>query len=248
MFNPFKQSRQTQPFLSPLGRQRGLPAAAAPLAVTLVGGVALVVVFGALISGMTGGAPSQPAAVEQEAAAQPAEPPPAVPDTPAAEPARPVDTTRAALTAPSSEIAPSAEAAPPAGAAPPAEADPASTAAIDLEPILPPVTDEVPVAESEADIAVLEAIHHDADESGPDQQARDGDGEAVARAEPPAPALRGARVRQAVNLRAAPDNDGRVLTVVPSGAEVEAEADCGWCAVRYRGSSGFLYKSFLDYR
>lgn len=242
MFNPFKQSRQTQPFLSPLGRQRGLPAAAAPLAVTLVGGVALVVVFGALISGMTGGAPQPPAAVGQEAAAQPAEPPPAVPDTPAAESARPVDTTRAALTAPSSEIAPSAEAAPPAGA------DPASTAAIDLEPILPPVTDEVPVAESEADIAVLEAIHHDADESGPDQQARDGDRQAVARAEPPAPALRGARVRQAVNLRAAPDNDGRVLTVVPSGAEVEAEADCGWCAVRYRGSSGFLYKSFLDYR
>lgn len=248
MFNPFKQNRTQQPFLSPLGRRRRLPAAAAPLAVTAIGGVALVVAFGALLGGRVGDPLSRPAAVEQEAAAQPVEIPPAVvQDT--ASPAQadtlapPAESARAALTAPAPSI--DAEA--------PADADPARTAAIVPEPISPPIAPqveaEVPVAESEADIAALEAIQQDpvADDPAADPQPRD-DEQTVAQAAPQTPALRGARVRQAVNLRAAPDNDGRVLMVVPGGAEVEAEGDCGWCAVRYRGSSGFVYKSFLDYR
>ncbi|QBK29572.1 hypothetical protein E0E05_02550 [Roseitalea porphyridii] len=49
-----------------------------------------------------------------------------------------------------------------------------------------------------------------------------------------------------VNMRAGPDNDAEILTVVPGGAEIGAEADCeGWCAVVYEGQRGYIYQSFI---
>jgi Bacterial SH3 domain len=49
-----------------------------------------------------------------------------------------------------------------------------------------------------------------------------------------------------VNLRAGPDNDATVLTIVPANAEILAQADCShWCSVVYDGRQGYIYKSFI---
>lgn len=58
-------------------------------------------------------------------------------------------------------------------------------------------------------------------------------------------ATRDAPVTTHVNLRAKPENDSEVLTVVPAGKEV-AVVDCGnWCEVRYDGRQGFIHKRFV---
>ncbi len=49
-----------------------------------------------------------------------------------------------------------------------------------------------------------------------------------------------------VNMRAGPDNDAAVLTVVPANASIMAQDDCEhWCAVVYEGRQGYIYKSFI---
>ena len=40
----------------------------------------------------------------------------------------------------------------------------------------------------------------------------------------------------------------QVVTVVPASAQIEAEANCGWCEISYQGRTGFIYKSFINYR
>lgn len=55
-----------------------------------------------------------------------------------------------------------------------------------------------------------------------------------------------ARTNQWVNMRAGPDNDAEILTVVPFDAEIGAEADCrSWCEVVYEGQRGYIYQSFI---
>jgi hypothetical protein len=62
--------------------------------------------------------------------------------------------------------------------------------------------------------------------------------------EPPKP-TRSARVSTAVNMRAGPRDEARVLGVVPANAVVQI-VDCdGWCEVIYNGKSGFIYQSFF---
>ena len=51
-----------------------------------------------------------------------------------------------------------------------------------------------------------------------------------------------------VNMRAGPSDDARVLMVVPGSADIQAETDCGWCAVSYDGREGYIYKTFISYR
>jgi hypothetical protein len=65
----------------------------------------------------------------------------------------------------------------------------------------------------------------------------------------PAPAvasnLSPAKATQYVNMRAGPDDDATVLTVVPANASIEAEDDCRWCEVSYEGKTGYIYRSFI---
>jgi hypothetical protein len=69
--------------------------------------------------------------------------------------------------------------------------------------------------------------------------------EATAQPEIPLPKLGSARVSHYVNLRAGPADEAAVVVVVPTGAQVEAEANCEWCVVTYNGQRGYIYKSFL---
>jgi hypothetical protein len=63
---------------------------------------------------------------------------------------------------------------------------------------------------------------------------------------PPVSDLTQGRTAKWVNLRAGPDNDARVLTVVPYDAEILTQPDCPhWCAVVYDGRQGYIYKSFV---
>ena len=55
-----------------------------------------------------------------------------------------------------------------------------------------------------------------------------------------------ARTKAWVNMRAGPDNDARVQTVVPGGADLRARTGCvHWCEVVYEGRRGYIYKSFI---
>lgn len=59
--------------------------------------------------------------------------------------------------------------------------------------------------------------------------------------------VRTARVKTAVNMRAGPENEATVLTVLPSGAEIGLVDGCKhWCEVTYDGRRGYVYKSFLS--
>ena len=60
------------------------------------------------------------------------------------------------------------------------------------------------------------------------------------------PDLTPATVTEYVNLRDGPDDEAEVLTVVPAKAAIEAETDCGWCTVVYKGQRGYIYKNFIN--
>lgn len=62
---------------------------------------------------------------------------------------------------------------------------------------------------------------------------------------PALPALSAVKVNRHVNMRSGPADEASVVTVVPSGATVQAQADCQWCVVTYNGQRGYIYKSFL---
>ncbi|MCO6388212.1 SH3 domain-containing protein [Aliihoeflea sp. 40Bstr573] len=54
-----------------------------------------------------------------------------------------------------------------------------------------------------------------------------------------------AKATQYVNMRAAPEDGAAVLTVVPANASIEAETDCRWCEVSYKGQKGYIFQSFI---
>lgn len=59
-------------------------------------------------------------------------------------------------------------------------------------------------------------------------------------------ALQTRQTAKYVNLRAGPDNDADVLTVVPARTELLAETGCvHWCAAVYQGQKGYIYKTFF---
>lgn len=218
------------PFLSPLSQQSShpvsfserLPSALAPIAFTIVGGLALVVVIASLLhtADIEAQAPAQqePAAtIAQTAAVQP--PPP-----PAREPAAVTEATI------SDEVV-TVQAAP----------DPAATGSIlSAIPTGNALLPSVEVAETEAEIAALEsnqrARGHDASDSAAGQTA-------IGTSDN----LRSATTTGHVNMRSGPSDEAEVLAVVPARTRIQAEADCNWCATVYEGRSGYVYKSFLSY-
>ncbi|MCR9136301.1 MAG: SH3 domain-containing protein [Alphaproteobacteria bacterium] len=103
---------------------------------------------------------------------------------------------------------------------------------------------QVEIAESEDEIIALERKLSDegaAHFNVPDESTRANGA--------PAPSQKELRKRQTakyVNLRAGPDNDADVLTIVPAKTVVLAEDNCvHWCAAVYQGQQGFIYKSFF---
>ena len=121
----------------------------------------------------------------------------------------------------------------------------------------------VAVAETETEVAALEAqmldaattapeISEVAVEPDPGQESVD-EVAAVISAEAPAvstgpkgEAVTPAKAVKYVNLRAGPDNDASVLSIIPAGADILAEDGCShWCAVVHDGKAGYVYKSFI---
>ena len=233
MYIPFRQKHAQEPFLSPLGKKRRpLPAVAAPLAITAIGGIALVVAAGVLFSGManrTAGSPTSAASAEEQVSSS---------------------TTAVALEEPSAPIA--APATPDAGSTAAIPARPSPVVPPAAVPDLPALSFNAPAPANDDGIAMLEVIPDSPieDQLEPESAVVDeGQAPQVVAARPsPASGLAPARVKSAVNLRAGPGNNAQVLTVVPANAQIEAQSDCGWCAVTYEGRSGFLYKSFIAYR
>lgn len=248
-----KFKRSPKPFLAPLGAQPRfprlsretfdrLPPAAAPVAVTLVGGLALVVILGTFLGREAATSRTEqatPVSAEQvaalpEPAAQP-EPAAAVAMEPAADETPPME----------EQPAIGGIAADPLPEAPALEPDPGRTASI-----LPALSDvgafmpAVPVAETDEELAALEAIQRrevEADVGPPSEEATASIGPAEATPMQPA------TTTQYVNMRAGPDDNAEVLEVVPALASIEAETDCNWCAVAYEGRSGYIYRTFLSY-
>ena len=232
MRNPFSSSRAQQPFLSPLGRQRRLPGIAAPVLLTLVGGVALVVAFGTTLFGLQPSGVSPVAAGPEVAEAGPRTP---QPRTVTVEREMPAEEEPALVTAlPQSPIT--------------------ETGEVVLEPVPAQEAaggDAAPVGDS--DQAPTAAIPLPAEITAFAPQPRPATPPARPAASPAAaPAgnasMRAAVVRRAVNMRAAPNGGAQVLGVVPGSSEISAETNCGWCRIDYQGRSGFIYKSFIDYR
>lgn len=254
MQNPFRPGRSEKPFLSPLGRQRTLPAIAAPLALTVAGGVALVVAFGTMFGIQArhvapGAAEAErPAIVERtgtpaetQAAATAAVTPPAVE---AMEPAAQPDRPSPAAPRDGSTVGLASSGAPQQPAPALRDADPDRTAAIPRA--FPATAPDVPVAETDDEIAVLEDIQSEENREDLGQAAQEAADEADAAAG--RAGMRPATVSSAVNMRAGPDNDAQVVKVLPARAGIDAEADCNWCKVVHEGATGYVYKSFIEYR
>lgn len=263
MRSQFEYERSGDALLAPLGRRRrrpfdrirgyyaDLPPAAAPLAVTLGGGLVLLVVLGTFLGRQADAPPPDTAEVAAAAAETPEQRP-----RPAGAPSgREAD---AAASPPSS-----GSSAAPAGPAParsdaaaprerPARPDPGRTASIPRAMIgadaaRPPV----PVAETEEELLALEAIQSrevEADLSQPSQGSQPSQEATAAIAAPPAAPRRQAVTTRYVNMRAGPGDDADVMLVVPALAEIEAEEGCDWCAVTYDGRAGFIYRTFISYR
>lgn len=125
---------------------------------------------------------------------------------------------------------------------------------------------QVAVADSEAEIALLErkfsAETADTSAAGPES----GDGPELAyaavtkerersnaRREPAEPefgdiSMVAARTKDFVNMRADRKKGAPVVTVVPEGAEVRIAEGCrGWCATEFEGKRGFIYASYLEF-
>ena len=56
---------------------------------------------------------------------------------------------------------------------------------------------------------------------------------------------REAKVTKAVNLRAGPKDEAKVLAVVPARQTVQLITCDGWCEVVFQGQRGWIYKSFI---
>lgn len=240
----FQRHRSPKPFLAPFvaaGRFSRLsraaltrmPAAAAPVAVTVVGGVALVAVLGLLL-GREAPPPEPASAATPVAAAQPA--PDAEIEKAAVTAAAPPEPEEPARIAADLLSAPVLE--------PENNPDPARTSSI--PPAMPGagvLVPPVPIAETEAEIAELEAVQRREVEE--DVGAPSPEETASVRAD--TPPMRPATATKYVNMRSGPSDNAEVLEVVPALAEIEAEAGCNWCAVSYEGRTGYIYKSFISY-
>ena len=102
--------------------------------------------------------------------------------------------------------------------------------------------DPVEVAETEAEVVALES---ELSELGAAYFEVAETPESLA-AQPVTDGLVPRRTNRYVNMRAAPDNDGRVLRVVPANADIFADPSCThWCEVAYEGQRGFIYTSFI---
>jgi hypothetical protein len=53
------------------------------------------------------------------------------------------------------------------------------------------------------------------------------------------------RIRTAVNMRASPDKDAKVLAVVPAKASVTVIECDSWCKIAYEGQEGYVYKRYV---
>lgn len=112
--------------------------------------------------------------------------------------------------------------------------DPAPTTVIPTEGLRGSI--DVQVAETETEVAMLEQQTGMIDgETGNVAQATTG----------PLPALRPAKVVKYANLRDGPADEAKVIVVVPANAEIEAEVDCNWCTVVYKGQRGYMYKNLI---
>lgn len=260
--NPFRSTRADKPFLSPLRQRRTVPAIAAPLALTVIGGVALVVAFGALVGVQSKPTASDaPPAVLHDAAPEAAAAAPSTNGAPAqASTGGKIDEPALVTASPEPSLA-AGQAVPaiprttgfvPLGttapALPPAPAPtPERTAAIPrvVPAGVPVAASDVPVAETDDEIAALE---EEQARENDDSLGEDAAGSAESAAAPPAAGMRPAIVTSAVNLRASPDNDAQVVKVLPDGADIQAEDDCGWCRASHDGVTGYVYKSFIEYR
>jgi Bacterial SH3 domain len=71
-------------------------------------------------------------------------------------------------------------------------------------------------------------------------------GDSPEASEPPkAKTLRQARIRTAVNLRAGPADEAKVLGVVPTNAVVSLVGCKSWCEIVFNDRRGWIYKSFI---
>lgn len=112
--------------------------------------------------------------------------------------------------------------------------DPAPTTAIPTEGLRGSI--DVQVAETETEVAMLEQ------QTGMIDGAT---GTAAQVAAGPLPDLRPAKVVKYANLRDGPADEAKVIVVVPANAEIEAEVDCNWCTVVYKGQRGYMYKNLI---
>lgn len=62
----------------------------------------------------------------------------------------------------------------------------------------------------------------------------------------PAASPRVAKVNKYVNMRAGPENEATVLTVVPAGGSVNVINCDMWCEIDFDGRRGYVYKSFIS--
>lgn len=246
MKNLFDIGRQdNQPILSPLGKQAGfssrirgigsaLPPAAAPIAFTVIGGIALVVILSAVLGGTASqtvdnaavAEPQETVAIIQETSTEDQPEEPAL-DTAVdmADPAPAVLATDMDMDTPDQEQ---------------------TSSILSVAPTQSDLRPSVEIAESEEEIAVLEAIQREAVEE--DIGAIDVQQTAATEAvNAPAAAMRSATTNNYVNLRAGPSDDAEVLMVVPANSAIEAEADCNWCSVTYDGRQGYIYTTFIAY-
>jgi len=111
--------------------------------------------------------------------------------------------------------------------------DPAPTTAIPTEGLRGSI--DVQVAETESEVAMLEQQTGMIDGATGDAQLAAG----------PLPDLRPAKVVKYANLRDGPADEAKVIVVVPANAEIEAEVDCNWCTVVYKGQRGYMYKNLI---
>lgn len=245
----FRRPQTTQPFLAPLAAAgrfsrvtrrtlEDLPPAAAPVAVTIIGGVVLLVVLGMLLGRTPATEPVATPVMSQEEAA-PAETP-QITEAPAPQVKEELNP---ALTA--ADLGTAQQLVPP----PDREQTASILQAMPNGTVFQPI---VPVAETEDEIAALEEAQRSAlvaelapSSPGDTPSAQPG---TTASVQPQSTPKRPAIARRYVNLRAAPNDDADVLLVVPALAEIEAQDDCRWCEVTYDGRIGYIFTNFIEYK
>ncbi|NGN45283.1 SH3 domain-containing protein [Mesorhizobium sp. CGMCC 1.15528] len=62
----------------------------------------------------------------------------------------------------------------------------------------------------------------------------------------PAAAIGKGRITTAVNMRAGPADESKVLRTIPARATVDIITCKGWCKIAYEGQQGWIYKKFLN--